>query len=139
STGIEKRLLKVNCLRQLDSKLDLQLHEKQLVHTLYFNHLSRLSNEKSIGQLLLNKIQAEIRTSAKIVSSSEITEFWKRKEESSYRKTLDGHTRKEKEYLSSLHLAKLQNDDDINKEFALIDVLIPGEDSKIVEDMNQTL
>ena len=53
----------LNCLRQLDSKLDLQLHEKQLVHTLYFNHLSRLSIENSIGQLLLNKILAEISTS----------------------------------------------------------------------------
>ena len=53
----------LNCLRQLDSKLDLQLHEKQLVHTLYFNHLSFLSNEQSINQLLLNKIRAEISNS----------------------------------------------------------------------------
>ncbi|CAB4482006.1 unnamed protein product [Rhizophagus irregularis] len=85
------------------------------VHTLYFNHLSRLSTEKSIGQLLLNKILAEIRTSTLTLICYEITEFWKRKEEGSYRKTLDGHTRKEKEYLSSLHLGELQNEDDNNK------------------------
>ncbi|RIB20574.1 hypothetical protein C2G38_2178970 [Gigaspora rosea] len=146
-----KGIRMLNCLRQLDSKLDLQLHEKQQVYTLYFNYLSRLTNEKSIGQLVLEK-----------------------KGRSSYRKNLVRHIRKEKEYLSSFHLAKLQNEDDNNKEFGakndeneddeveeednqeeddkdgdnkdrdsgpsvtmdnkeLINVLIPGEDPKIVE------
>src|SRR5688572_16146154 len=35
-----------------------------------------------------------------IVNSSEITKFWESKKEETYRKTLDGHTRREKEYLS---------------------------------------
>ncbi len=115
------------------------------------------------GRKLIAKILYICSLPQKIVNSYEITGFWKRKEEGSYRKTLDGHTRKEKEYLSSLHLGELQNEDDNNKkEFgakndededdkdgdnedgdggssvtmdgkALIDVLVPDEDSKIVE------
>ncbi len=67
------------------------------------------------GRKLIAKILYICSLPQKIVNSYEITGFWKRKEEGSYRKTLDGHTRKEKEYLSSLHLGELQNEDDNNK------------------------
>jgi hypothetical protein len=50
-----------------------------------------------------------------IVNSSEITKFWKSKEEKTYRKTLNRHTRREKEYLSSLYFAQLQDEEDNEK------------------------
>ncbi|CAG8572676.1 29711_t:CDS:2, partial [Racocetra persica] len=80
--NVSKGVGTLSCLQQLDSKLDLKLHEKQF----------------------------------KIINSPEIIEFWKRKNEGSYRKPLDKHTRKENKDLSSLHLAQLQNKDDNNEE-----------------------
>ncbi|RGB30530.1 hypothetical protein C1646_817869 [Rhizophagus diaphanus] len=50
-----------------------------------------------------------------ISDSSEVTGFWENKKKGSYRQTLDDHTRKEKLYLSSTHLAQLQ-DEDANEE-----------------------
>lgn len=40
-----------------------------------------------------------------------MTRFWESKQGESYRITLDGHTRKEKMYLSTLHLTQLQEED----------------------------
>ncbi|CAG8733737.1 8873_t:CDS:2, partial [Cetraspora pellucida] len=81
----------------------------------YFNHLLNLSKEESISKMLRNKVLAESRNSTTIVNSSEITKFWESKKEETYRKTLDRHTRREKEYLSSLHLAQLQDEDNNEK------------------------
>ncbi|CAG8589817.1 23003_t:CDS:2 [Cetraspora pellucida] len=100
--SLSKNVGLFNCLRQIDTKLDLKLDEKREVHAAYFNHLFNLSKEESINKMLRNKA---------IVNSSEITRFWESKKEKTYRKTLDEHTRREKEYLSSLHLAQLQDED----------------------------
>ncbi len=40
-----------------------------------------------------------------------MTGFWENKKEGSYRQMLDGHTRREKLYLSSTHPVQLQAED----------------------------
>ena len=80
-----------------------------------------------------------------------MTRFWENKKEESYRQTLDGHTRREKMYLSSTHLVQLQTEDandekddfyfednENNRDSAMsttsmIDDFVPNEDSKFVE------
>ncbi|CAI2189388.1 8869_t:CDS:2, partial [Funneliformis geosporum] len=113
--SVSKNIGLYNCLRQIDNKLDLRLEEKSQVHAIYFNYVSSLSQEQSINQQLRNKVQAEHRDFATIANSSEVTGFWENKKKGSYRQTLDDHTRKEKLYLSSTHLAQLQNED-VNEE-----------------------
>ncbi|CAG8567708.1 6956_t:CDS:2 [Scutellospora calospora] len=112
---VSKNIGLYNCLRQIDNKLVLKLEERPLVHAIYFHYVSSLSQEQSINQQLRNKVQVECRDFATIANSSEVTGFWENKKERFYRQTLDDHTRKEKLYLSSTHLAQLQ-DEVVNEE-----------------------
>ncbi|RUP19615.1 hypothetical protein BC936DRAFT_139306, partial [Jimgerdemannia flammicorona] len=99
-----------------DTKLNLRPEEKKQVHAIYLDHITRLSEEPSVNQQLRNKAKAELRNFTSITKSSEVTKFWNSKNEKSYRQMLDGHIRKEKEYLSSLHLSELQGEDSKGKE-----------------------
>ncbi|RHZ78968.1 hypothetical protein Glove_153g12 [Diversispora epigaea] len=100
-----------NCLQQINTKTNLTSDDKQDVNRIYYNLISVLSKESSISQPVRKKMEAEEKDFGKITKSLEMTRFWESKQGESYRKVLDGHTRKEKTYLSSLHLTQLQDED----------------------------
>jgi len=63
-----------------------------------------------------------------------VTRFWESKQEESYRNTLDGHTQKEKMYLSSLHLTRLQDEDaDEKDETADEDACIENDENEVFD------
>ncbi|CAJ0755212.1 5936_t:CDS:2 [Entrophospora sp. SA101] len=108
---ISKNIGFYNCLQQIGTKINLTSDDKQEVHRLYYSILSTLSEESSISQPVRKKMEAEKKDFMKTIKSLEVTKFWESKQGESYRITLDGHTRKEKMYLSSLHLTQLQEED----------------------------
>ncbi|RUS32080.1 hypothetical protein BC938DRAFT_476337 [Jimgerdemannia flammicorona] len=108
-----------DCLKQLDSKLELTPEDKQPLYMMYKRHTALLATIISVSPHLQNKAKNEHDNFKTNSASPTVQQFWAAKEKGAqwkqcvdeYKFTIDRHVRREKTYLSSQHLRQLKDED----------------------------